>query len=89
MSNETATHGDDATARLRLHRTRVVSDLDGTQQGGLAFVIAAIAGMIAAASLAPGALTSFWVWFVLLIMAVAVALGVQRAFAQPADEDDA
>ena len=69
-------------------KRHTVSDLDGTQQGGLAFVIAAIVGMIAAASLAPGALTSFWVWFALLMMAVAVALGVQRLFATETDEDD-
>ena len=43
-------------------KRHTVSDLDGTQQGGLAFVIALLAGMITAAALAPGALTSFWVW---------------------------
>ena len=69
-------------------KRHTVSDLDGTQQGGLAFVIAAIVGMIAAATLAPGALTSFWVWFALLMLAVAVALGVQRLFAVETEEDD-
>ena len=69
-------------------KRHTVSDLDGTQQGGLAFVIAAIVGMIAAATLAPGALTSFWVWFALLMLAVAVALGVQRLFAVGTEEDD-
>lgn len=69
-------------------KRHTVSDLDGTQQGGLAFVVAAIVGMIVAATLAPGALTSFWVWFVLLMMAVAIALGVQRLFAVKTEEDD-
>ncbi|MEO1364970.1 MAG: hypothetical protein AAFU86_14495 [Pseudomonadota bacterium] len=69
-------------------KRHTVSDLDGTQQGGLAFVIAAVAGMIMAATLAPGALTSFWVWFALLMMAVAVALGVQRLFATKTEDDD-
>lgn len=71
--------------RIKRH---TVSDLDGTQQGGLAFAIAAIAGTIAAAALAPGALTSFWVWFALLMMAVAVALGVQRLFAAVEEDED-
>lgn len=71
-------------ARIKRH---VVSNLDGTQQGGLAFIIAVIGGMIAAASLAPGALTSFWVWFALLMLSVAVATGTQRLFARDAAED--
>ncbi|WP_299699713.1 hypothetical protein [uncultured Tateyamaria sp.] len=71
-------------ARIKRH---VASNLDGTQQGGLAFVIAVIGGMIAAASLAPGALTSFWVWFALLMLAIATAKGTQRLFARDAVED--
>ena len=59
-------------------KRHTVSDLDGTQQGGLAFVIALLAGMIAAAALAPGALTSFWVWVGLLAMAIATAVHTQR-----------
>lgn len=71
-------------ARIKRH---VVSNLDGTQQGGLAFIITVIGGMIAAASLAPGALTSFWVWFALLMLSVAVATGTQRLFARDGAED--
>ena len=71
--------------RIKRH---TVSDLDGTQQGGLAFVIAVIGGMIAAASLAPGALTSFWVWFALLMLAVAVSAGVQQLFNADPKEDE-
>ncbi|WP_299596736.1 hypothetical protein [uncultured Tateyamaria sp.] len=71
-------------ARIKRH---VVSNLDGTQQGGLAFVITVIGGMIVAASLAPGALTSFWVWLALLMLSVAVAMGTQRLFARATSED--
>ncbi|GGX62807.1 hypothetical protein GCM10007385_34920 [Tateyamaria omphalii] len=70
--------------RIKRH---VVSNLDGTQQGGLAFLIALIGGMIVAASLAPGALTSFWVWLALLMLSVAVATGAQRLFARDPAED--
>ncbi|WP_299686596.1 hypothetical protein [uncultured Tateyamaria sp.] len=87
MSNETAVHGDDEIARQRLYRTRVVSDMDGTQQGGLAFVISVLSGMIVAATLAPGALTSFWVWFALLMLAVVIALGVQQLFSTATEEE--
>ena len=76
----------EATERKPIKR-HTVSDLDGTQQGGLAFVIAVIGGMIAAASLAPGALASFWVWCVLLFMAITVGVGVQQLFAQETVED--
>ncbi|WP_415920622.1 hypothetical protein [Tateyamaria sp. SN6-1] len=76
------------TAERKPIKRHTVSDFDGTQQGGLAFVIAAIFGMIAAAVLAPGALTSFWVWFALLMVAVAVASAAQRLFAEPQEEDD-
>ena len=60
----------------------VVSDLDGTREGGLAFCIALILGMIVAAVVYPGALTSFVVWFVLILMAVSVAAGTKRFFAR-------
>ena len=66
----------------------VVSDLDGTQQGGLAFCVSLIGGSVAAAALAPGSLTSFWVWFSLLMLSTAVALGTQRLFAEVAEEAD-
>ena len=65
----------------------VVSDLDGTQQGGLAFCVALLSGSVVAASLAPGSLTSFWVWFALLTASVSIALGVQKLFAQVAEDD--
>lgn len=70
--------------RIKRH---TVSDLDGTQQGGLVFVIALIGGMIAAATLAPGALTSFWVWFALLMLSVATAKGAQQFFVREILED--
>jgi hypothetical protein len=66
----------------------VVSDLDGTQQGGLAFCVSVIGGAVLAASVAPGALTSFWVWFALLMSSTAIALGTQRLFAQISEEDE-
>lgn len=66
----------------------VVSDLDGTQQGGLAFCVALIAGSVIAATLAPGSLTSFWVWFALLTASVSVALGTKQLFAVTSKETD-
>jgi len=80
-----ALHSDpDARKPIKRH---TVSDLDGTQQGGLAFVIAMLGGMIVAAALAPGALTSFWVWCALLMVAVVTARGVQQLFARDIPED--
>ncbi len=66
----------------------VVSDLDGTQQGGLAFCVSLIGGAVLAAALAPGSLTSFWVWFSLLMLSTAIALGTQKLFATVAEEAD-
>ena len=59
----------------------VVSDLDGTREGGLVFCLAMISGLIAAATVLPGALTSFWVWFALLIVASGIAVKVQKLVA--------
>ena len=56
----------------------VVSDLDGTREGGLVFCIALIGGSIVAASVNPLALTSFWVWFAMLSAAIGIAVSVQR-----------
>lgn len=75
------------TADRKPIKRHTVSDLDGMQQGGLAFVVAMLGGMIVAAALVPGALTSFWVWFALLMLAAAVARGVQHLFAREAPED--
>lgn len=88
MSNETATHtvADEARHKIKRH---TVSDLDGMQQGGLVFVIALMGGMIVAAALAPGALTSFWVWFALLMLSAAIAKGAQQLFARDTMEDEA
>ncbi|WP_299041990.1 hypothetical protein [uncultured Tateyamaria sp.] len=68
-------------------KRHTVSDLDGTQQGGLAFVIAVLGGMIVAAAFAPGALTSFWVWCAILALSVSVGLGAQRLFSRETQED--
>lgn len=65
-------------------KRHTVSELDGTQQGGLVFVIGLIGGMIVAATLAPGALTSFWVWFGILMLASACAKSAQQFFARGA-----
>ena len=62
-------------------RRPVVSDADGTREGGLVFCISLMGGMVAAVSLAPGALTSFWVWCGLIAMAFGIALSAQRAVA--------
>jgi fatty acid desaturase len=72
---------DDPERKRKIKRP-VVSDLDGTREGGLAFCIVLIMGMVLGAALAPGALTSFWVWVGLLAMAIAIAVNLQRAVAR-------
>ena len=79
---------NDTNPKDRKLKRPVVSDLDGTQQGGLAFCVSLIGGSVAAAALAPGSLTSFWVWFSLLMLSIAVALGTQKLFAEVAEEAD-
>ncbi|WP_420013937.1 hypothetical protein [Tateyamaria sp.] len=72
-------------------KRHTVSDTDGTREGGLVFPIVFILGFVAAAIAHPDALTSFWVWFALLMMSVAVAVGVQKTVARlygHEDEDD-
>ena len=66
----------------------VVSDLDGTREGGLVFCLAVIGGMIAAASVSAVALTSFWVWFALLSAAGGIAVSVKRMVASFSGEDE-
>lgn len=84
---------EDPARKAKIKRP-VVSDRDGTREGGLVFCIALMAGMVLAASLAPGALTSFWVWIGLLAMAVALAVNVQvvvahmTGFRAEQDDDD-
>lgn len=71
----------------------VVSDLDGTREGGLVFCVAMLAGLIAGAILLPGALTSFWVWCALLAVSAGLAWSVQTSIAhwtghsEEADDD--
>lgn len=51
---------------------------DGTREGGLVFLVVVMIGMIVATLLYPPALTSFFVWFALLMLALSVAVGVQK-----------
>lgn len=51
---------------------------DGTREGGLVFLVVVILGMIVATIVYPPALTSFFVWFALLMLAVSIAVAVQR-----------
>lgn len=78
-------HSEPPKTKIKRH---TVSDLDGTQQGGLVFCIVVLAGMIGATVAHPAALTSFWVWFILLMMAVSIALGIARLFGRPHDGDE-
>ncbi|WP_050931720.1 hypothetical protein [Aestuariivita boseongensis] len=71
---------NDAPKRRKITRP-VVSDEDGMREGGLVFIIVLIVGFIGASMVHPLALTSFWVWFALLMMSVAVASGTQRLVA--------
>ena len=77
---------DQTIAKRKVVERPVVSDLDGTQQGGLAFTVSVLGGLVAAAVLAPGSLTSFWVWFAILMMSVAVASGTQKLFSRTVPE---
>ena len=61
-----------------------MDDLRATLNGSRGIVVG---GSVAAAALAPGALTSFWVWFSLLMLSTAIALGTQKLFARPSEEE--
>lgn len=60
----------------------VVSDMDGTREGGLVFCICLILGMIGAGAISGAALASFWVWVGLLVASGGVAVNVQRLVAR-------
>lgn len=60
----------------------VVSDEDGTREGGLVFPIVFILGFIGASIAHPAALASFWVWFALLMLSVAAASATQKCVAR-------
>ena len=72
---------DNAPQGNRKIKRPVISDTDGMREGALTFPIVLILGFISASVAHPGALSSFWVWFVLLMMSVCVAQGVQRGVA--------
>ena len=63
--------------RIKRH---VVSEIDGTREGGLAFTISLILGLVAASLVHPLALSSFWVWCAVLTAAVGIMVNVQRLF---------
>ena len=71
---------NDPSQRRKIRRPQM-SDADGTREGGLVFVIVFIVGFIAATVAHPAAVTSFWVWFLLLTMCAAIAVGVQKGAA--------
>ncbi len=60
----------------------VVSEEDGTREGGLVFPIVFIIGFVLASMAHPAALASFWVWFVLLMMSIAFSVSTQRLVAR-------
>ncbi len=67
--------GNPQKRRIKRH---TVSERDGTREGGLVFCIALMCGMIVASVVHPLALTSFWVWVAMLVMAAGVAVSVQK-----------
>ncbi|MEP1964079.1 hypothetical protein [Tateyamaria sp.] len=71
---------NDPAERRKIQRP-VMSDADGTREGGLVFVIVFIVGFVVASMTHPAAVTSFWVWFFLLVMCIGVAVAVQKAAA--------
>ena len=60
----------------------VVSDEDGTREGGLVFPIVFIIGFVLASMAHPAALASFWVWFVLLMLSSAFAVATKNLVAR-------
>ncbi|WP_415402843.1 hypothetical protein [Tateyamaria sp. SN3-11] len=72
---------DNEPSAHRKIKRPVMSDSDGMREGALALPIVFILGFVGASIAHPAALMSFWVWFALLMMSVAVARGVQRAAA--------
>ncbi|MEL6376386.1 MAG: hypothetical protein AAFQ04_04185 [Pseudomonadota bacterium] len=78
--------------RPRIKRP-IVSEEDGTREGGLMFTISVILCLVVASLLHPLALSSFWVWFVLLMLSASIAAGTQRLVAYfngyKDDEEDA
>lgn len=62
----------------RMHARSGTSEEDGTQQGGLVFCVVLMAGMVFAVFVFPPALTSFFVWFALIGVAISAAVGTQR-----------
>lgn len=81
---------NEATRERTKIKRPVVSDEDGTREGGLVFPIVFIIGFIAASLVHPAALSSFWVWFALLMLSAAVAVGVKQVVAHwnGFEEDD-
>ncbi len=78
------------TVQKRRLKRPVVSDQDGTREGGLVFCIALFGGVILTGAVNGQALASFWVWFALLAMAVGLAWNVQQVIARMngvSDED--
>ena len=73
--------GSDYVPKRRKIKRPVVSDEDGTREGGLVFPIVFIAGFIGASFVHPDALTSFWVWFALLMLSVASAVTTKNVVA--------
>ncbi len=70
-----------AAERRKITRP-VVSDQDGTREAGLVFPIAVILAIVVASFAHPMALTSFWVWVALLMLAVALSAATQRMVAR-------
>ncbi|MEM8776177.1 MAG: hypothetical protein AAGF53_14155 [Pseudomonadota bacterium] len=70
----------------------VVSDADGTREGGLMFTISLILCLVGASFVHPLALTSFFVWFALLMLSASIAVGTQKLVARlngfKEDEED-
>ena len=60
----------------------IVSDEDGTREGGLVFPIVFILGFVAAAMAHPAALSSFWVWVVLLMLSAVSAVTTKNLVAR-------
>ena len=81
--------GPDAPKR-KLKRP-VISEHDGMHEGGLVFCVTLIAGFVLSNIVVPGAAASFWIWVVLLVVSMGIAVNVQQGirafFARRLPED--
>lgn len=82
-----ANWGDDHRNKAFLSDVFDPRHRDGHREAAMAFLAIAIAGSVGLAILAPGWMTSFWAWFVIMFLAIGGARAAMR-FVQHANRQD-